>query len=131
MDHRSECPISYTLDFVGDKWSLLVIRDLMFKTKISYGEFLSSSEGISTNILADRLSRLTNNGVISKTVDPDDRKRKIYALTAKGRDLGPMLVEMILWGSKHDPESPVSAKQKRELSTNRDGFLRRMHKRNS
>lgn len=102
---RSDCPIGTALEVFGDQWSLLVIRDLMFKGKTRYGEFLDSEEGISTNILADRLRTLQAHGLIDKQVDPGHGSKFIYSLTQKGRDLAPMLVEMILWSAEYDPQT--------------------------
>jgi DNA-binding HxlR family transcriptional regulator len=98
---RSDCPISFALDFLGDKWSLLVIRDLVFEGKRFYKEFLQSKEGIATNILSDRLKRLENAGIITSKVYEKLKTQKEYSLTEKGKDLIPILVEIILWSAKH------------------------------
>lgn len=105
---RSDCPISSALDIFGDRWSLLVIRDLLFKGKVRYGEFLDSEERISTNILADRLRTLHEHELIDKQVDPEHGSKFVYSLTPKGRDLAPMLVEMILWSAEYDPDTAAS-----------------------
>lgn len=99
------CPIAFTLDVLGDRWTLLIIRDLIFKGKQYYGEFLESGEGIATNVLADRLSRLESEEILSKRVDPKDQKKYLYQLTNKGEDLLPMLLELILWGATYDPKT--------------------------
>ena len=101
ITRRSECPISTTLDILGDKWTLLVIRDLMFTGKKTYGEFLQSLEKIATNILADRLLILENNGIIEKKAFPGNKAKNLYQLTPKGIDLMPILFEIILWGDKY------------------------------
>jgi len=106
---RSNCPINFVLETFGDKWTLLVIRDLMFKGKRYYGEFLDSNEKISTNILADRLQRLELKGVIEKQVDPENRSKFIYRLTAKGKDLLPLMLEITAWSSKHDDQTNTPA----------------------
>src|ERR1043165_7910276 len=93
VDKRSDCPISCTMDLVGDKWSLLIIRDLMYLGKTTYNEFLASNEGISTNILNDRLVKLTETGLITFT---GTAKRKKYSLTKKGQDLKPELESIAL-----------------------------------
>ena len=98
---RSDCPISFALDLLGDKWSLLVIRDLIFDKKKFYKEFLQSKEGIATNILSDRLKRLENSGIITSKVYEPLKTQKEYSLTQKGIDLIPMLVEVIVWSDKH------------------------------
>lgn len=95
---RSECPISCSLDLVGDKWSLLIIRDMLYLGKTTYNEFLSSKEGISTNILNDRLIKLTEDQLITFT---GTAKRKKYELTKKGQDLKPVLESIALFGIKH------------------------------
>ena len=101
-DCRSNCPINYLLELVGDKWTLLVIRDLMFKEKRYFGEFLQSDEKISTNILANRLQNLEAHGLIEKAMDENNRSKIIYGLTAKGKDLLPMMLEITQWSSKYD-----------------------------
>ena len=95
---RSDCPVSCTLDLVGDKWSLLIIRDMMFFGKTTYNEFLDSNEGIATNILNDRLIKLTNIGLFTYT---GSAKRKKYALTKMGQDLKPILEAIAMFGLKH------------------------------
>jgi DNA-binding HxlR family transcriptional regulator len=102
---RTHCPINYALESFGDKWTLLIIRDLLFKAKRSFGEFASSAEGISTNILADRLKRLESLGIISKEMSEQNRSKSVYSLTAKGRDLLPLMLEITRWSGKHDLES--------------------------
>jgi DNA-binding HxlR family transcriptional regulator len=99
---RSSCAVASTLDLVGDKWSLLVIRDLL-NGKRTYGEILRSPEGIPTNILADRLARLEQAAIIESTAYQERPVRYAYALTSKGRDLGDVLRAMVRWGKKHIP----------------------------
>jgi DNA-binding HxlR family transcriptional regulator len=98
---RSECPISCSLDVWGDKWSLLIIRDLMFNNKCTYGDFLKSPEGIATNILASRLQSLEENGIIEKSDHPDSKAKILYKLTEKGIDLLPIFVEIYMWAEKY------------------------------
>ena len=98
---RSDCPINTALEMVGDSWSLLIVRDLMFKERATFTEFLNAEEQIASNILADRLQRLEANGIVSKQRDPADARRYLYRLTEKGIDLAPMLVEMILWADRY------------------------------
>ena len=98
---RSECPISCSLDVWGDKWSLLIIRDLMFKKECTYGDFLKSDEKIATNILASRLQSLEENGVINKFDHPDSKAKVLYKLTQKGIDLLPLMIEINLWAEKY------------------------------
>ena len=98
---RSECPVSCSLDIWGDKWSLLIVRDLMFKKQCTYGDFQKSEEGIATNILASRLKDLCENGIIEKLEHPDSKAKVLYQLTEKGIDLIPLMVEINLWAEKY------------------------------
>lgn len=102
IQHRSDCPISFSLDYIGDKWVLLILRDLIFTDKSTYGDFLTSKEKIATNILADRLKILEANGFIASTVSPEKKNKFIYSLTEKGIDLIPTIVELMIWGSKYN-----------------------------
>ena len=99
---RSGCPINLTLEQLGDRWSLIVIRDVMFGNRRSYGDLLSlSNEGIASNILADRLKRLTAAGLLSKRPDPAHRQKFIYSLTEASIQLVPLLAQMGAWGRRH------------------------------
>ncbi|CCD89146.1 putative transcriptional regulatory protein, related to MarR family [Bradyrhizobium sp. ORS 285] len=103
---RSGCPINLTLEVVGDKWSLLIIRDLMFGNRRHYRELLAGSqEGISSNILADRLKTLLAAGIISREDDPSHKQKGIYSLTEQGIELMPILAQMAGWGYKYLPVS--------------------------
>lgn len=102
---RSHCPVNFVLEVVGDKWSLLILRDIIFRGKKSYGDFLKSEEKFATNILASRLLLLENEGILEKLPNPEDARKDFYILTDKGLDLIPMIFEMILWSSKYDPKS--------------------------
>lgn len=126
---RSDCPISFALDLFGDRWTLLVIRDLAFKGKNSFGDFLASDEGIARNILADRLARLEAEGFIEKRPDPDDLRRSIYTLTERGLGLVPVLVEMILWSAREDPDTGAEADFVREATEDREGLIERLQRR--
>ena len=99
---RSPCPVANGLDVVGDKWSLLIIRD-MLHGKRTYGEFAASPEGIPTNILADRLRRLEDEGIITRSAYQERPVRYAYALSAKGKDLGEVVLAFVKWGRKHIP----------------------------
>jgi DNA-binding HxlR family transcriptional regulator len=101
--YRSTCPIANVLDIVGDKWTLLVVRDLLFLSKRRYGEFQNSPEAIPTNILADRLKRLEGAGLVKKEFYQDNPPRAEYFLTRKGADLGPILKAMGHWGKQYIP----------------------------
>lgn len=124
--YRSHCPINFAQEIFGDKWSLLIIRDLMFKGKKHYSEFLSSDEKISTNILANRLEKLEANGLITKAIDNENNSKNIYALTQKGIDLLPMLLEMIAWSTKHDDETGTPAEFIQKLEKDKESLIREL-----
>ena len=105
MAPRSYCPINLGLEVFGDTWTLLVLRDLMFGGKRHFRELLQSDEGISSNILADRLKRLIDRGILTKRDDPTHKQKAIYSLTEKGIELLPVLAQMAAWGHKHLPVS--------------------------
>ena len=113
---------------LGDRWSLLIIRDLMFRGFRSYRELLESEERIATNILADRLRRLEQCGIISIELDATDRRKLFYRLTAKGMDLAPVLVELILWGARYEDTAAPPALL-RKMQKNRAEFLSELHAR--
>jgi DNA-binding HxlR family transcriptional regulator len=98
---RSGCPISIALEIFGDGWSLLIVRDLMFKGLRTFSELAGSDEKIATNILSDRLARLEAAGILTRRSDPDDARRMNYRLTQKGIDLAPALLEIVLWSARY------------------------------
>jgi DNA-binding HxlR family transcriptional regulator len=110
---RSHCPVSFGLESMGDRWSLLIIRDIIFFGKRTYGEFLRAEERIATNILASRLQFLEGIGVLTKSPHGEDARKDIYSLTEKGLDLIPILFEMVRWSAKHDALS--EARQRPEF----------------
>jgi DNA-binding HxlR family transcriptional regulator len=99
---RSGCPVSVSLEIFGDRWSLLVIRDMMVRGYGTFKEFQNSGEGIATNILSDRLGRLEGAGIITAEVDPKDARRVNYRLTEKGVDLAPVMLELLIWGARNE-----------------------------
>ncbi|HYC72311.1 MAG TPA: helix-turn-helix domain-containing protein [Opitutaceae bacterium] len=103
-NRRSDCPIANALDLLGDRWSLLIVRDLTFRGFREFGQFLAADEGISTNILAERLERLCCAGLLVRTNHPSDGKKYRYLLTEKGMDLIPVLIQLALWGAKYTPD---------------------------
>lgn len=107
---RSDCPLNYALELFGDKWSLLIIRDILFFDKRYYHEFLLSEEKISTNVLANRLLRLEKNGFVKKEKSPDHKQKIIYSLTEKGIDLVPIILEIGLWSDKYGDHIPLHRK---------------------
>ncbi|MBQ4819036.1 helix-turn-helix domain-containing protein [Aquimarina sp. MMG016] len=120
---RSNCPISHSLDIIGDKWSLIILRDMMFNGKNFYNEFLNSDEGISTNILANRLEMLVNYNIIKKQQDLHSKAKWYYSLTEKGIDFLPTVVELILWGLKHDRMKTPKIKYVLSILDNKDSFI--------
>jgi DNA-binding HxlR family transcriptional regulator len=112
---RSQCPISLALDVIGDRWSLLIVRDLMFANKRYYRELMRSDEGISSNILAERLSRLVDAGVLSRTDDPAHKQKAIYSLTPMGIDLLPVVAQLGMWGRKYLPVTAETGAQAKQL----------------
>ena len=128
---RSGCPISFSLDLFGDKWTLLVIRDLMFFGKRQYSEFLQSAEGIATNILAERLARLEAAGIIRQVPHPESRAKHLYALTEKGLDLCPVMLELIVWGAQHDPKSGAPMEFVKRVLKNRAAVIAEIRKKHA
>ncbi len=104
---RSNCPISYALDIFGDRWTLLVLRDLLLKGRHRFKEMQGAEEGIATNILSDRLRRLEARGLISRHKDPEDRRQVLYRPTELAVALLPMLLEMVVWSARNDGRSAV------------------------
>jgi DNA-binding HxlR family transcriptional regulator len=125
---RSDCPLSCSLDVFGDKWSLLIIRDLMFQKKCTYNDFLKSAEGIATNILASRLKGLEENGVIEKSAHPDSKAKILYKLTQKGIDLLPIIMEVYIWADKY-LTIPTDIKATiKEAKKDKDKFIKQVTK---
>ena len=128
ITYRSDCPISTALDIFGDKWSLLVIRDMMFKGKNTYGDFLNGGEGIATNVLADRLALLECAGIISRQKHPESKAKVLYKLTPKGIDLIPALVEIIAWSEKYHEVHPQAKEFARQIKKDKPGLLKILYK---
>lgn len=114
--------MAYGLDSFGDRWSLLIIRDLMLHGKKTYSEFLASDENIATNILITRLKHLEAEGIVSKTKDPQNRRSNSYCLTEKGRDLAPVMMEIIRWSGKHDTRPKAKKDVYEALLLDPEGF---------
>jgi DNA-binding HxlR family transcriptional regulator len=112
---------------LGDRWSLLILRDMMLREFHTYKEFLESFEGIATNILADRLRKLEAHGIIALAGDPSDRRKRIYTLTRKGIDLAPVLTEMVLWASAHEETGNQPLVE--QMRNNKEQFLEQVRKR--
>lgn len=128
VKRRSDCPINFALEIFGDKWTLLIVRDLMFKGKIYYGDFLASEEKIATNILADRLSTLEQTGIIKKSQDSKNKTKYIYSLTEKGLDLVPILIEIVLWSAKYDPKTATPKELLSQAQRDKKGLIRSLTK---
>ncbi len=122
-DRRSACPISFALDLLGDRWTLLVVRDLVFMGKCRFSEFLASPEGVATNVLSDRLQSLEAAGLIAGSQDPDDGRRILYRLTDKGIGLIPTLLELARWGARNDPKTGAPAEMVERMETDRAGLI--------
>ncbi len=118
---RSGCPLNASVEILGDRWSLLIIRDMMLRGSRTYKEFLESYEGIATNILADRLRKLEAHGIITAERDPSDGRKLIYLLTAKGIGLAPVLTEMVLWAAAH--EDTGNQALVRQMQKDKEQFL--------
>ncbi len=121
---RSNCPINFVAETFGDKWTLLVIRDLMFKGKRHFSEFRASDEGIASNILSDRLQRLEACGVVDKRPDPTHRSKLIYELTQKGRDLMPVMLEITAWSAKYDAHTNAPKPLLTAIKRDREGLAK-------
>ncbi|MCU1257481.1 MAG: putative transcriptional regulator, partial [Bryobacterales bacterium] len=119
---RSACPVSIALEMFGDRWSLLIIRDLMVRGFRRFKEFQESGEGIATNILADRLRKLEATAIITAEVEETDGRRVNYRLTEKGIDLAPVLLELLIWGALHE-DTGVPCALIGEIRKNREQFL--------
>jgi DNA-binding HxlR family transcriptional regulator len=125
---RSGCPVSISLELFGDRWSLLIIRDLMVRGYRTFKEFLQSGEGIATNILSDRLRRLEAARIITAEVEAGDRRRVSYRLTEKGIDLAPVLLELLIWGARHEDTGAPCAEID-QMAKNRAAVLAEVRRR--
>jgi DNA-binding HxlR family transcriptional regulator len=124
---RSGCPLNASVEILGDRWSLLIIRDMLLRGFRSYKEFLESYERIATNILADRLQKLITHGIIATHNDPSDGRKLIYTLTPKGIDLAPVLTEMVLWAAGHEDTGNQALVQ--QIRKDKQGFLHTVRQR--
>lgn len=121
---RSDCPVSCSLDIWGDKWSLLIVRDLMFAAQCTYGDFLKSDEKIATNILASRLQTLEENKIITKSDHPESKAKVLYKLTQKGIDLLPIMIEINLWTEKHLKIPTERKAMLKEVKKDKEKFIK-------
>lgn len=120
---RSSCPISCALEMLGDRWTLLVIRDIMFKRKQYFRDFRTSPEKIASNILSDRLKKLEGYDIVLRQRDPENARRVIYTLTEKGFDLVPTILELLRWGAKHDAASEAHESLIQRFEQNPEGLM--------
>jgi DNA-binding HxlR family transcriptional regulator len=125
---RSGCPVSISLEMLGDRWSLLIIRDLMVRGFRTFKDFQGSSEGIATNILADRLKKLQSAGIVNAEAEKADGRRVNYRLTEKGIDLAPVLLELLVWGARHE-ETGAPSGLVEEMVKHREQFLAEVRRR--
>ncbi len=122
---RSGCPIAISLDLFGDRWTLLIVRDLLFKHLRTYTQFAAAGEGIASNVLSERLERLQAGGIIEQRPDADDGRRVVYRLTEKGLDLAPVLIEIVLWAARHET-TDAPPEEVHAMRTNREAVLARL-----
>lgn len=127
-ERRSDCPLSIALEIFGDRWTLLILRDLMFKGLKTFKEFLGSGEQIASNILTDRLQRLQEQGIVSGTRSPADARVVTYRPTEKGLDLLPVLIEIVLWSARYE-KTAAPPKLLERMTRDRDGFVRQIRTR--
>ena len=123
---RSDCPINFALETFGDPWSLLIIRDIVYFGKKTYGDFIASEEGMATNILASRLAHLEQQGILVKKPSSTDKRKEEYALAEKGLDLIPVLVEMANWSAEYDPDTGAPAAWIALMKSDRERMIRLM-----
>jgi DNA-binding HxlR family transcriptional regulator len=122
----SPCPLAHALDLIGDRWTLLIVRDLMFRNLHEYKDLLNSFEGISTNILADRLRRLVQAGLIKSVAHPESKTRKLYYLTPSGKSLIHVMIEIVKWSDEHVGTAKIPPDVAGQLEGNRDEFVRKV-----
>jgi DNA-binding HxlR family transcriptional regulator len=122
-DWRSKCPLNIALELVGDRWTLLILRDLLIKQFSSFKQFQESGEGIATNVLTDRLKKLVECGIIASERSAEDARVVTYRPTERGLDLLPVIIEMIIWADRYE-ETAAPPKIMRRLLNDREGFIR-------
>lgn len=123
---RSPCPLANALDILGDRWTLLVLRDLVFYGRREFSEFLESGEGIATNVLSERLERLCCAGLVARFDHPTNGKKYVYRVTEKGTDLIPTMIELVIWSERYLPEVRVPPERMAPLLNDREAFIRQL-----
>jgi len=126
---RSGCPINFTVEMIGDTWSMLILRDIAYFGKRTYNEFLTSEEGIARNILADRLTQLQAKGLLAKRPHPQDGRKDLYELTEDGLDLIPVLLSLAEWGSHRVPQEALPHAWLQRVREERDELIPRIQQR--
>ncbi|MEM9195211.1 MAG: helix-turn-helix domain-containing protein [Myxococcota bacterium] len=126
---RSTCPINHAVEILGDRWTMLVVRDMVFHHKASFSELRAMPEGIATNVLSNRLARLEAANVITKGSDPEDGRRNIYELTDHGRGLIPILLDLMVWSRTHTDDVDVSMDVVRKIRQDRDAAVAEIERR--
>jgi DNA-binding HxlR family transcriptional regulator len=127
-ENRSLCPLNVSLEIFGDRWTLLIVRDLMLKGRHTFREFLDGGEKIASNVLADRLSRLEGHDIVERQPNTQDGRSHMYGLTEKGIQLAPVLLEMILWAARHE-ETAAPPSEVRRMSKQREAYLSEIRER--
>ena len=125
LDRKSDCAINFSLEILGDAWSLLIVRDMVVHGKKTYGEFLASDERIGTSVLARKLDHLERHGIISKQTSVTDKRKEEYCLTEKGIALAPILNELAVWGAAYDQQTGADKRAIREYVADRQGVIDR------
>jgi DNA-binding HxlR family transcriptional regulator len=128
IDKKSDCAINFSLETFGDTWSLLIVRDIVFYGKKTYGEFLASDERIGTSVLARRLVTLEKEGILNKKLNKKDKRKEEYLLTKKGLDLIPILIDLTAWGAKYDSHTGASGKWVKAIHANRETVVKETKK---
>lgn len=127
--HQSGCPVAFGLDIFGDRWTLLIIRDMLLHGKRTYSDFLASDEKIATNILASRMKHLEEEGVVTRARDPDNRRSFIYTLTNKGLNLTPVLLEIVRWSGDYLRLNKYRQGLIQRIDNDRDGLIAEIYER--
>lgn len=120
----SGCPIDFALELFGDRWTLLVVRDLLVRHKRHFREMMASDEGIASNILTARLKKLEQWGIIERHIDAQNRRQVVYSLTQKGLDLAPVLVEIAIWSARYDPHTKINKAWRHRAREDRDALAK-------
>jgi len=120
----ANCPMDFAAEIFGDRWAMLVLRDMLFRGKRHFKDMLASDEGIATNVLTTRLKRLEQAGLVTRSTDPANKRQVIYGLTPQGLDLAPVLIEIVLWSGRHDPCTGMPQSFRERAKTDRAGLIR-------